>query len=315
MLVAALTGSLLAPQFSFQDGQATLRRGDQVALSSPQEGLWSVATAWEDGWPARWHHAQPTSLTQSGDWQIAKGTLTLPEGKLELSDSYRVEGNLVRCVRRWEWHGQTPLNHVTLSVRWNMHQGQGAKPFLPGISYFGNPSGAMTKSCVPIQTMAPGEESFYEEHRYAMPFASLENATHGVALHSIPSMPAGAHKQDQWWTLGLDTFQPASVGIGAGNASATELKLGVKCGPMFERQELGLTENAYGVFIVVRQYTDSVTPEQAKQIDDVVERHPEFGWDLDQQWSLRNELYRLVRPWVGSKMVELVNKIMGLVRL
>lgn len=205
MLVAALTGSLLAPQFSFQDGQATLRRGDQVALSSPQEGLWSVATAWEDGWPARWHHAPPTSLTQSGDWQIAKGTLTLPEGKLELSDSYRVEGNLVRCVRRWEWHGQTPLNQVTLSVRWNMHQGQGARPFLPGISYFGNPSGAKTKSCVPIQTMTPGEESFYEEHRYAMPFASLENATHGVALHSIPSMPAGAHKQDQWWTLGLTT--------------------------------------------------------------------------------------------------------------
>lgn len=82
-----------------------------------------------------------------------------------------------------------------------------------------------------------------------------------------------------------------------------------------ERQQLGLTENAYGVLIVVRQYTDSVTPEQALQIDDVVERHPEFGWDLDQQRSLRNELYRLVRPWVGSKMVELVNKIIGLVRL
>lgn len=84
---------------------------------------------------------------------------------------------------------------------------------------------------------------------------------------------------------------------------------------MFERQAMGLTENAYGVFLLVRQYTDSVISEQAKQIDDVVERHPEFGWDLDQQRSLRNELYRLVRPWVGSKMVELVNKIMGLVRL
>jgi type I restriction enzyme, R subunit len=82
-----------------------------------------------------------------------------------------------------------------------------------------------------------------------------------------------------------------------------------------ERQKLGLTENSYGVFIIIRQYTDGVTPDQAKQINDVVERHPEFGWDLDQQRSLRNELYRLVRPWVGSKMVELVNKIMGLVRL
>ena len=32
MLVAALTGSLLAPQFSFQDGQATLRRAQMAAL-------------------------------------------------------------------------------------------------------------------------------------------------------------------------------------------------------------------------------------------------------------------------------------------
>ncbi len=205
MLVAALTGSLLAPQFGFSGPRAELKLADRVAITSPQEGLWSVATAWENGWPAHWQHAHPTSITQSGDWQIASGTLTLPEGKLELRDAYRIEGNLVRCVRRWEWHGQTPLNQVTLSVRWNMHQGQGAKPFLPGISYFGNPSGAKTNSCVPIQTMTPGEESFYEEHRYAMPFASLENATHGVALHSIPSMPAGAHKQDQWWTLGLAT--------------------------------------------------------------------------------------------------------------
>lgn len=82
-----------------------------------------------------------------------------------------------------------------------------------------------------------------------------------------------------------------------------------------ERQALGLTENAYGVYIIVREYSGAVTSEQAKQIDETVERHPDFAWDLEQQRQLRTELYRLVRPWVGSKMVELVNRIMGLVRL
>lgn len=82
-----------------------------------------------------------------------------------------------------------------------------------------------------------------------------------------------------------------------------------------ERAALGVDENTYGVFILVRQYKGDFSADQARAVNDLVERHPDFAWDLDQQRSLRTELYKLVRPWVGSKMVELVNKIMGLVRL
>ena len=31
-------------------------------LHSPPEGLWSIATDWENSWPAGWIHAGPTEI-------------------------------------------------------------------------------------------------------------------------------------------------------------------------------------------------------------------------------------------------------------
>ena len=186
-----------------------LRVGGQVALRSPAEGLWSVATAWKEGWPYEWRHAHPDRVEESGAWTLLEGGLNLPGGRLALRDACRVEGDRVRIVRRFEWRGEQSLEHCTLSLRWILPGTTDARPLLPGISYSGNPSGARQPERVPVQTGAAGELSLYEEHRYPMPFASLEwtgeGQVLGAALHTLPSRVSGAGQRDQWWSLGLKT--------------------------------------------------------------------------------------------------------------
>jgi len=181
---------------------------DQVILESPPEGLWSVATSWTNGWPASWVHAQPSRIWHEGEWTRVSGQLELPEGRLELADAYRTEGEVLRGLRRFTWHGKSELPHCTLSVRWLVPGATNAKPLLPGIVYYGNPSGAKTGAdAVAVHTGAPGDTSLFEEHRYAAPFACVEWATGGgfrsAALHTVPSRITGANQTDQWWSLGV----------------------------------------------------------------------------------------------------------------
>lgn len=214
---AALTDA--AEQPTLQIGAAPerrveLRQRDQVLMHSPDEGLWSVATGWKAAWPSDWHHAKIANVQQVGDWTVVSGVMELPQGKLELRDSYRVEGDVVRGVRRFTWHGSQPLPQCTLSVRWMAPGAKNAKPLLPGICYYGNPSGARTGAgAVAVHTGKPGEESIFEEHRYAAPFASIEwnagAAWRGAAMHTAPSMLIDANRRDQWWSLGLVSHENA----------------------------------------------------------------------------------------------------------
>lgn len=181
-----------------------------LLLSPPEEGLWSVATSWENDWPTNWNHASPTKHEQSGDWQILSGKLELPEGIFELRDAYRQEGDRVKCIRRFEWKGKETLEKATLSVRWKIDT-QKPKAFLPGILYYGNPSGEKNGAHkVPVYHGEPGEKAIFEEHRFPMPFASFEwnnNGTYkGAALHTKPSPIYGGNHFDQWWSLGVQSF-------------------------------------------------------------------------------------------------------------
>jgi hypothetical protein len=186
--------------------------GNQVMLRSPAEGLWSVATAWQDGWPADWHHAHPEKLEKAGEWTIVSGHLDLPQGRLDLRDAYREEGALVHGLRRFAWRGKTALTNCTLSVRWIIPGAVNVKPLLPGIVYYGNPMGgrnskAATDFTVALHNGQPGEESLFEEHRYPVPMAVAEwqdgAGWRAAALHTIPSQVSGGHQPDQWWSLGV----------------------------------------------------------------------------------------------------------------
>ncbi|MEY4107125.1 MAG: hypothetical protein RL181_1467 [Bacteroidota bacterium] len=187
--------------------QVSLADGNLVYLSAPEEGLWSIALGWENDWPADWRHAQPTVLTRQGEWAVLSGKLQLPQGEWWFQDAYRTENGKVKCIRRFEWKGKEILDRVTLSVRWAVPSAY-ANAFLPGILYYGNPSGEKNgPQNVAWHHAQPGEEAFFEEHRYPMPFAGYEWAKgdrhYGAALHTIPSPVYQGNHFDQWWSLGV----------------------------------------------------------------------------------------------------------------
>lgn len=189
-------------------GKVIFRWAEGLEIHSPDEGLWSVATDWQDNWPAEWRHGRPVAVEKVGDWTVVYGRIELEGGSLTFRDAYRCEGGLVRAVRRFQWLGQHSLPKCTLSVRWVIPGSQGARPLLPGILYYGNPSGARTGfGAVPVHRGVPGEESIFEEHRYAAPFVCVEWQTgtqwHSAAIHTLPSPVPGANRRDQWWSLGL----------------------------------------------------------------------------------------------------------------
>jgi len=187
------------------DYQVKIVLDGEDILNSPPEGLWSIATEWKKSWPSGWIHAGPTEIEHVGDWTILRGKLETPAGSWRLSDSYRPEGNVIKCIRRFIWDGADTAKCVTLSIRFQC-RGRGSKAVLPGIIYHGNPSGARSGR-VPVYSGEPGQEAIYEEHRFPMPYASLEWSAsgnlQGVALHSLPSPVPFGNRFDQWWSLGL----------------------------------------------------------------------------------------------------------------
>jgi hypothetical protein len=187
--------------------------GREVA-SVPEEGLWSVAAGWQNDWMADWRHASPSATEKSGEWTIVKGQMELQGGTLLLRDAYRITpDSLLHCVRRYEWQGTAPLQGVTLSVRWKV-AGAALRPFLPGILYYGNKNGAKVNDrIIPVYSGAEGELAVFEEHRYPMPFAMLEDnaGRYAVALHTTPSPVRGARRQDQWWSMGVEAQSDAGM--------------------------------------------------------------------------------------------------------
>jgi hypothetical protein len=186
----------------------------EAVLNSPPEGLWSIATEWENSWPAGWIHAGPTEIEYVGDWTILRGKLETQAGNWRLSDSYRPEGNVIKCIRRFVWDGSDTAKFVTLSVRFQS-RGKGSKAVLPGIIYHGNPSGAKSGR-VPVYSGRPGEEAIFEEHRFPMPYAGLEwsaaGGMQGAALHSLPSPVQFGNRLDQWWSLGIIAKEQSAGG-------------------------------------------------------------------------------------------------------
>ena len=211
MLLASLVvtaGSTYA-QITLKENRPVFEVQDGIAISAPDEGLWSVATGWQDDWMCDWKHSDPQDVKRSGEWVVLSGTMNFASGDLLLRDSYRqIRKGLVQCVRRYEWTGTETLPHVTLSVRWKI-QGEKMMPCLPGILYYGNKNGAkVNPEIIPVYEGTDGEFAIFEEHRYPMPFAMLENAADGyaAAIHTVPSPVRGAVLSDQWWSMGVKAY-------------------------------------------------------------------------------------------------------------
>ncbi len=174
-------------------------------LLSPEEGLWSVSFGFSDGAPTDWRHIQAVrkEVLDSGAL-VLSGSLPLEKGEITFRDTYSEEKGLLRGVRRIEYHGDKALENLTLSVRFCFF-GDSPQVFLPGILYYGNPSGEKnTPNNVPAYHALPGEFALFEEHRYPIPVACFEDSQEkvGAALYSLPSPVQRGAVADQWWSLG-----------------------------------------------------------------------------------------------------------------
>ena len=99
------------------------------------------------------------------------------------------------------------LDSVTLGIRWQLPPCP-VRPFLPGILYYGNPSGARnTPDNVVRYEGRAGEFALFEEHRYPMPFAAFEiecgERCAAASLFTLPSPLADPRYADHWWSLGV----------------------------------------------------------------------------------------------------------------
>ena len=187
----------------------------QTVIETPADGLWSVAGAWQNGWPDNWVHAHPDTITTAGEWTVVSGKLAMPGGVMDVQDSYRHENGLVRGIRRWAWRGKETLPRCTLAIRWSIPGAAQAKVMLPGVVVHGNPAGEKTGNhAVIVHRGNPGDRTFVEEHRLAAPWVSIEwpneNSTRAVAMHTVPCPAPAANQNDQWWTLGLTSLAGAT---------------------------------------------------------------------------------------------------------
>lgn len=57
IFAAASLSAAAKSSISFTDSTPQFAIDGRVVVSAPAEGLWSVATGWEENWMCDWHHA------------------------------------------------------------------------------------------------------------------------------------------------------------------------------------------------------------------------------------------------------------------
>jgi len=83
-----------------------------------------------------------------------------------------------------------------------------------------------------------------------------------------------------------------------------------------ERQKLGLDENSFAIHKTVCETDNGFDAKQATAINQMFERFPDYRWNKQQESKLRTELYKTLRPLVGTeKMIEVANRLLKLQRI
>jgi type I restriction enzyme R subunit len=83
-----------------------------------------------------------------------------------------------------------------------------------------------------------------------------------------------------------------------------------------ERERLGLDANTFAIYTELKPVVSTITAEQAKEMNSVFTRYPDYQWNEQQKNRVRAELYKILLPLVGSaKMVETTNSLLRLQRV
>ena len=83
-----------------------------------------------------------------------------------------------------------------------------------------------------------------------------------------------------------------------------------------EQNQMGMDQNTYAVYTVLRNAIEDVNPEQARAVDQVFTQFPDYRWDDHQQGQLRATLYKTLELSVdiGTK-IEITTKLLKLERV
>jgi type I restriction enzyme R subunit len=83
-----------------------------------------------------------------------------------------------------------------------------------------------------------------------------------------------------------------------------------------ERQRLGLDENTFAIYKTVVVASPGSDGMEAKSLNALFDKLPDFRWNKEQERKLRTELYKALRPLVGTeKMIEVANQLLRLQRV
>jgi type I restriction enzyme R subunit len=83
-----------------------------------------------------------------------------------------------------------------------------------------------------------------------------------------------------------------------------------------ERQRLGLDENSFAIHKIVAEVDHGFDAKQAKSINAIFVQFPDYRWNKQQEGRLRTELYKTLRPKVGTeKMIKVANDLLKLQRV
>ena len=83
-----------------------------------------------------------------------------------------------------------------------------------------------------------------------------------------------------------------------------------------EQHQMELDDNSFAVYTVMSDAIETVTPEQARSVNQVFEQFPDYQWDEHQQQELRRTLYSTLAPSVDIQTkIEITNKLLMLQRL
>jgi type I restriction enzyme R subunit len=82
------------------------------------------------------------------------------------------------------------------------------------------------------------------------------------------------------------------------------------------RQHLGVDENTVAIYSALRTVVPSVTADQARMIDTLFLRFPDYLWNNQQAAALRSELYKALRPLVPVRtLIDVTNTLLKLQRV
>lgn len=83
-----------------------------------------------------------------------------------------------------------------------------------------------------------------------------------------------------------------------------------------ERQQLGLDMNTFAIYTALKMLGETVTLQQAAEVNAVFVHHPDYRWHEQQEKQVRAELYKILYPLMGTeKMIEVANRLLKVERI